>query len=160
MGVFDEIFDENYDMEQELAAGEKAGKLPTGTYKVMVTDSAQVEESFGPDGCVEFWFRMEVIDGEREGSRINLYPRLFNPEDKDDYRVKTGRKEFAFICRGCKFTAPPSDSTELHDIPFDLSLELKTAKSGRQYHVIKGANPDGVSTTGNPVEDDSAHPFG
>lgn len=158
MGIFDEVFDDSYDLETELATNGGGGKLPTGRYKMVITESGQQEDSYGPEGCVDFWFRLDVVEGEHEGRRLVLYPRLLNPEDKDDYRVKNGRKEFAVLCKGCGFTAPPSDSSDMHDIPFDLEIELKTAKSGKQYHVLKSATPDGVG--GDAGGDaDEADPF-
>ena len=158
MSIFDDIFDADYSVDQEIQKAEGGGKLPTGSYKVIITDSEQTDAQYAPEGTVEFWFRLEVIEGDMEGRRVNLYPRLFNPEDKDDFRVKNGRKEFAYLCKGCGFTAPPSDSTDLHDMPFTLDIELKTAKSGKQYYALKGATPDGQEVT--QVSDEAAHPFG
>lgn len=96
--------------------------LPAGWYPVAITDS-EFKPTKKNDGQ---YLQLEytVLEGEYEGRRV--WDRL-NLDNPNQTAVEIAQRSLSAICRAVGVMTP-TDSTELHDRPFEVKLSVKPAK--------------------------------
>lgn len=114
--------------------------LPAGWYPVMITDSEFKPTKAGTGQYLQLEY--QVIEGEYEGRRVWDRLNLNNPNTT---AVEIAQRALSAICRAVGVLTP-SDSTELHDRPFEVKLSVKPAKGEYEptnevkgYRAIGGA---------------------
>lgn len=129
----------DFDFDADYSSKPAFRTAPSGVYQVEFKNIKEVE-SFD-DGAKEFQMDATIVDGEYEGETIRLYSQISNPNPDQEWKVKSGRFTFAQTCKALGFNSLPSDTDEMIAQPFMMKVEKRQAKSGKEYHVFKGASP-------------------
>ena len=93
--------------------------IPAGKYIAAITSSEMKPTRAGDGSYLELQF--QVLEGEHKG-RL-LWARL-NLDNRNELAVKIARAQLASICKAVGVLTP-SDSTELHDLPMQVTVRLK-----------------------------------
>ena len=146
----------DFDFDADYSSKPAYRTAPSGSYLVEFKNIKEVE-SFD-DGAKEFQMDASIIEGEYEGETIRLYSQISNPNPEQDWKVKSGRFTFAQTCKALGFSSLPSDTDEMIAQPFMMKVEKRVAKSGKEYHVFKGASKANFEP-GAPGTDPFDNPF-
>lgn len=98
--------------------------VPAGWYTVMITDSEMRPTKSGDGEYLQL--ALQVVEGEFQGRRI--WDRL-NLNNSNQTAVDIAQRALASICRAVGVLTP-SDSTELHDRPFEIKVTVRPPKDG------------------------------
>lgn len=114
------------------------GVIPAGDYVAVAIGSGMKPTKNGQGQYLEVIF--EVIDGQYKGRK--LWSRL-NLVNANETAVKIARGEWAQICRAVGL-ANPADSSEVHNKPLTISVEVVPGQKREQneikkYHALNGA---------------------
>ncbi len=110
--------------------------IPAGKYVAAIVASEMKPTKSGNGSYLELQF--QVLEGEYEG-RL-LWARL-NLENPNKLAVKIARSELASICKAVGILTP-NDSTELHDLPLQVTVKLKKrSDTGELTNEIAGYAP-------------------
>ena len=93
--------------------------IPAGKYVAAIVASQMKSTKAGDGQYLELQF--QVIDGEHKG-RL-LWARL-NLTNTSEVAAKIARSELAAICQAIGVLTP-NDSTELHDLPLQVTVAVK-----------------------------------
>ena len=93
--------------------------IPAGKYIAAITASEMKPTRAGDGSYLELQF--QVVEGEHKG-RL-LWSRL-NLDNRNELAVKIARAQLASICKAVGVLTP-NDSTELHDLPLQVTVRLK-----------------------------------
>lgn len=104
--------------------------MPAGKYVMAFTDSEMKDTASGTGQYLQM--TAEVLDGEFKGRKIWVRLNLINPNQT---AVDIANREFASICLAVGVPTP-SDSAELHNIPFMGDVKIEPAKG--QYDARNG----------------------
>lgn len=112
--------------------------LPAGWYPVIISDSEMKPTKNGNGQYLQL--ELTVIEGEYEGRKA--WDRL-NLDNPNQTAVEIAQRALSAICRAVGVLTP-SDSTELHDRPFEVKLSVKPAKGEYEpSNEVKGYRPIG-----------------
>lgn len=145
----------------EVEPSQPYSLLPRGRYVVSIDDSAMKATRSGAGQYLECRFR--VLDGEHQDATV--YAR-FNLVNNNTKAQEIAFREFSSLCRAVN-VMQVADSSELHDRPLVIQVDLEVRKDGgeivygddgqpRQNNVIKGyfsindAKPGPVPATAAP----------
>lgn len=128
----------DFDFDADYSTQPAYRTAPSGTYQVEFKNIKQ-SESFD-EGAIEFVMDARILAGEYEGETIRLYSQVSNPNAEQDWKVKSGRFTFTQCCKALGFNALPSDTDEMIAQPFMMKIDKRAAKSGKEYHIFKGAS--------------------
>ena len=109
--------------------------IPKGKYVAMITDSekrdTRDETLFMFNGeKVKAWYlklTFEIIDGPYKGRLIWTNLNLVN---KNPEAVAISEKNLASICRAVGHSEPLQDSTQLHNKPLKIKVDIRPPKDG------------------------------
>lgn len=96
--------------------------LPAGWYPVIITESEFKPTKNNAGSYLQL--TMTVIEGEYENRKIFDRLNLNNPNQT---AVEIAQRALSAICHAVGVLTP-SDSTELHDRPFEVKLSVRPAK--------------------------------
>lgn len=99
--------------------------LPRGDYQAIVIESAIKETKAGDGHYIEL--TMQIIDGEHSGRRIWDRLNVSNPNKKAEDIAKGMLTSLCSAVKVEKLT----DTQQLHDIPFLLSLDIDRKDESR-----------------------------
>ena len=127
----------------EVEPSQPYSLLPRGRYVVSIDDSAMKATKSGNGEYLECRFR--VLDGEHQDA--TAYAR-FNLVNNNTKAMEIAFREFSSLCRAVG-VLQVADSSELHDRPLVIQVDLEIRKEGgkivygddgqpRQNNVIKG----------------------
>lgn len=107
--------------------------IPAGKYVAAIVASEMKPTKSGNGSYLEL--QLQVLEGEYKG-RL-LWARL-NLDNPNQLAVKIARSELASICKAVGVLTP-NDSTELHDLPLQVTVKLKKREdTGELTNEIKG----------------------
>lgn len=98
--------------------------VPAGWYTVIITDSEMRPTKAGDGEYLQL--TMQVVEGEYQGRLIWDRLNLVNPNQT---AVELAQRALASICRAVGVMTP-TDSSELHDRPFEVKVSVRPAKDG------------------------------
>lgn len=105
--------------------------LPAGDYIVIATNSERKETKLRTGHYLQF--TLEVMEGTYKGrklwSRINLW-------NKNSEAVAIAQRELADFCLAVGIPKP-TDSRELLNIPFQVTIKVTSGKNGEQNEIAK-----------------------
>lgn len=128
----------DFDFDADYSSSQKEYRYaPSGNYQVEFKNIKEVD-SFD-EGAKEFQMDATILEGEYEGETIRLYSQISNPNPDFEWKTRSGRFTFAQTCKALGFSSLPSDTDEMIAQPFMMKVEKRTAKSGKEYHIFKGA---------------------
>ena len=106
--------------------------IPAGKYIAAITGSEMKPTKSGTGSYLEFVF--QILEGEFKGRQLWARLNLANP---NDLAVKMARAELAAICQSVGILTP-RDSTELHDLPLEVTVKLKRREdNGEMTNEVK-----------------------
>lgn len=128
----------NFDVsEYEVSPRMTFDPIPKGDYQAIVTDSQLKTTKAGDGEYIEL--TMQIVDGEHSGRRH--WERL-NVVNKNDKTQSIARSHLNQLAQACN-VPNMKNTTELHDVPFVLSLDLDRREEGRNkvmgYSSLKAA---------------------
>ena len=107
--------------------------IPAGKYVAAIVASEMKPTKSGGGSFLELQF--QVLEGDYKG-RL-LWARL-NLDNPNELAVRIARSELAAICKAVGIMQP-NDSTELHDLPLQVTVKLKKRPdTGELSNEIKG----------------------
>lgn len=109
--------------------------LPAGDYVVIATASEMKPTKNGLGQFLQFTF--EVMDGPMKGRKLWARLNLKNPNQT---AVDIAQRELGAICRAVGIIKP-MDSSELHNRPLGVSVDVEIDDKNRQSNVIKKYAP-------------------
>lgn len=101
--------------------------IPAGDYRVAVVKSEWKPTKNGNGRYIEFGF--QILEGPSEGRMV--FSRL-NLENPNQTAVNIARSELSSICHAVG-KLKPRDTTELHNVPLIVSVELKKRSDSDGY---------------------------
>lgn len=104
--------------------------LPEGQYIGIITASEMKPTKKGDGQYLQFTF--EILDGAFKGRNLWARLNLKNPNQK---AVDIAKIELGAICRAVGIIKP-NDSSELHNKPIMLTVEVETDDRGKQSNNI------------------------
>lgn len=119
-------FDANQVPEQQ-----EFSALPPGQYVAIATASEMKPTRSGDGQYLQFSF--EVLDGPMKGRK--LWSRM-NLVNRNQTAVDIAQRELAAMCRAVG-VPKPNDSSELHNKPLLLTVEIEMDERRRENNVIK-----------------------
>ena len=116
----------NFDVtEYEVAPRNSFEPMPKGDYQAIVTDSQLKTTKAGDGEYIEL--TIQIVDGDYSGRRH--WERL-NVVNKNDKTQSIARSHLNNLAQACN-VPNLKDTTELHDVPFTLSLDLDRREEGK-----------------------------
>lgn len=109
--------------------------IPAGAYVAIATDSEFKPTKNGRGEYLQFVF--EVLDGPYKGRK--LWSRL-NLKNENQTAIDIAQRELGAICRAVGVIRP-GDSSELHNKPLLLTVDVELDDRNRQQNVIKKYEP-------------------
>ena len=110
--------------------------LPIGDYSAIISASEMKATKSGEGEYLQL--TLEVLDEAFKGRR--LWVRM-NLKNKNEVAVKIAQAELSAICRAVGVMTP-SDSTQLHNIPFKIKVGMeKNKENGELQNKIKSYHP-------------------
>jgi hypothetical protein len=136
----------NFDVsEYEASPRSSFDPLPKGDYQAIVTDSQLKTTKAGDGEYIEL--TIQIVDGEFSGRRI--WERL-NVVNKNDKTQSIARGHLNSLAQACN-VPNMKDTTELHDVPFVLALDMDRREEGRNkvvgYDNLKAASKPAAKPT-------------
>lgn len=98
--------------------------VPAGWYTVIITESEMKPTKAGDGEYLQL--AMQIVEGEHQGRIIWDRLNLINPNQT---AVDIANRALAAICRAVGVLTP-TDSSELHDRPFQVKVSVRPAKDG------------------------------
>lgn len=124
--------------------------IPDGRYLAIL---ASDEEKTTKDGTGKYLAqRWQVVDGPQKGAGIWINLNLKN---RNQTAVAMAKRELKSQMQAMGFTAPISDSSEMHNIP--ISIDVGTRKGSGEFppqNVIKGYYPKSAHKTVSAAADE------
>lgn len=114
--------------------------LPAGDYVVIATASEMKPTKNGLGQFLQFTF--EVMDGPMKGRKLWARLNLKNPNQT---AVDIAQRELGAICRAVGIMKP-MDSSELHNRPIGVTVDVEIDDKSRQSNVIKKYAPVAVNS--------------
>lgn len=105
--------------------------IPEGKYTVVITKS-EVKTTKNGDGKY-LDLTMQVVDGEYKGRA--LWPKL-NIQNKSEKAQQIGLGQLSAICKAVG-KAKIQDSSQLHNIPFRISVGVEEGQNGSKQNRLK-----------------------
>lgn len=153
MGNLSEITGNGWDAEAEAKKGGFA-PLPVGDYVVIVASSNVKATKDGKGRYVAMEY--QVVEGEYSGRKVWDNLNLWNPSEQAMAIAKASLANLQQACRLPRI----SDTSELHGIPFVMSLgQRKDAGTGEIRNNVKAYNPKGANMTPVATGGNKASPF-
>lgn len=125
--------------------------VPAGWYTVIITESEMKPTKAGDGEYLQL--TMQIVEGEFQGRLIWDRLNLINPNQT---AVDIANRALAAICRAVGVLTP-TDSSELHDRPFQVKVSVRPARDGfdatnevKGYRAL-GAAPAAPATPAAPV---------
>ena len=107
--------------------------IPAGKYLCAIVASEMKPTKSGNGSYLEIQF--QVLDGEYKGRFV--WDRL-NLDNPNKLAVKIARAQLASICKAVGVLTP-NDSTELHDLPLQVTVKMKRREdTGEMTNEIGG----------------------
>ncbi|KPL28543.1 MAG: hypothetical protein AMJ72_02685 [Acidithiobacillales bacterium SM1_46] len=123
--------------DYDVAPRSSFDPLPKGDYQAIVTDSQLKTTKAGDGEYIEL--TMQIVDGEYSGRRH--WERL-NVVNKSEKTQNIARSHLNSLAQACG-VPNLKDTSELHDIPFMLSMDLDRREEGKNkvmgYGSLKAA---------------------
>lgn len=116
--------------------------LPEGQYVAIITASEMKPTKNGNGQYLQFTF--EVLDGQHKGRNLWARLNLQNPSQK---AMDIAKIELGAICRAVGIIKP-GDSSELHNKPILLTVEVEIDERGKQGNNITKYESAGQMTPG------------
>ena len=111
--------------EYEAPARSSFDPMPKGDYQAIVTESQLKTTKAGDGEYIEL--TIQIVDGDFSGRRH--WERL-NVVNKNDKTQSIARSHLNALAQACN-VPNLKDTTELHDVPFVLSLDLDRREEGK-----------------------------
>lgn len=139
------FFENNVDFNSlEEAEGASFQLIPPDTEVPAVAVKSEVKVN--DKGSVSFYYEFQIIEGEYSGYKIW---KNFNWQNKNDKAQLIGQNEVKTFLSALNFTDKFNDTTQLHDKPVVLVIDVEPSKptnidpkTGQPYpakNVIKGS---------------------
>ena len=106
--------------------------IPAGRYNAEITDSDMLDNSKGIGKYLELEFT--ILDGPYAGRKILTQLNLVNPSPKV---VEIAQRDLCVICRATG-NLRVKDSSQLHNIPLEINVKVKTNPKYRPQNIIRG----------------------
>ena len=120
--------------------------LPSGKYTAAIVGSAMKPTKSGTGSYLELTF--QVLEGEYRNRK--LWARL-NLDNANTQTVQIARGQLSAICRAVNVLTP-KDSTELHDLPLEITVKLKRRDdTGEFTNEVKGFAKKGAAAPAKPA---------
>jgi hypothetical protein len=127
--------------------------VPSGKYVAAIVASAMKPTKDKSGSFLELTF--QILDGEYRNRK--LWTRL-NLDNANATAVQIARGQLSAICRAVGVTTP-KDSTELHDLPLEITVKLKPRKdTGDLSNEIAGFAKKGAAAAAAPARAASGTP--
>lgn len=118
------------------------GALPKGTYLAAITDSEMKPTKAGTGQYLQLVF--SVLEGPHTGQKVWARLNLDNPNPT---AVDIAKQELSAICHAAG-KLRIADSSELHDIPVRIEVDVETTPAGGENNRIKGYLPAAGNASG------------
>jgi len=120
--------------------------VPAGWYTVIITDSEMRPTNAGTGEYLQL--TMQIVEGEHQGRHIWDRLNLINPNQT---AVEIAQRALASICRAVGVMTP-TNSSELHDRPFEVKVSVRPAKDGYDAsNDVRGYREIGTADTVPPA---------
>jgi len=120
--------------------------IPAGRYIAAIVGSAMKATKNGAGNYLELTF--QILEGEYRNRKVWARLNLDNPNPTT---VQIARGQLSAICRAVNVLTP-KDSTELHDLPLEISVKLKRRDdTGEFTNEIKGFAKKGAAAPAKPA---------
>jgi len=126
----------NFNVEQ-VEPAKTFDPLPPGDYLVYIKDSDLVATKAGNGHYIAM--TMEVLEGEHAGRLLWENHNIDNPNQQ---AVEIAKRNISAICHAVGVMA--KDSSELHDKPFIVKVEIETKVGFSPRNQIKGYKAAGA----------------
>jgi hypothetical protein len=115
--------------------------VPADRYKAEITDSAMLDNSKATGEYLKLEFT--ILDGPYAGRKLWTQLNLVNPSPQ---AVEIAKRDLSAICRATG-KLRVQDSSELHNIPLEINVKVKTTKEYGPQNIIRGYSA--INTNGN-----------
>ena len=120
--------------------------IPAGKYIAAIVASAMKPTKSGTGSYLELTF--QILEGEYRNRKVWARLNLDNPNVTT---VQIARGQLSAICRAVGVMTP-KDSTELHDLPLEITLKLKRREDTGEFgNEIKGFAKKGAAAPAKPA---------
>ena len=106
--------------------------IPAGTYVAEITASSMLPNSKGTGEYLKLEFT--VLDGPYAGRKLWTQLNLINPSQQ---AVEIAQRDMSAICHAAG-KLRVQDSIELHNIPMEIGVKVKSSEEYGPQNVIKG----------------------
>lgn len=121
----------------EIQAPRSFEPLPPGDYQALITSSELKDTKAGDGQYIELV--MQITDGEHAGRRIWERLNVYNKNKQTEDIARSQLNSLASACGRPRLT----DTEQLHDIPFTLSLDIDRRDNTRNK--IMGYSASGTA---------------
>lgn len=120
--------------------------LPKGKYDAIVSDSS-VKNTKGGTGkylALEFTIFDEYYAGRKVWTNLNI-------KNDSEKAQQIGLGMLSSLCKACGKTGIVDDSSQLHDIPISIKLDIEPDQNGKDRNKVTAFFPKGdeLKSTGN-----------
>ncbi len=131
--------------------------IPAGRYRAAITASNMVETKNGNGAYLSLEFT--VLEGEYANRLVWARLNLDNPNAQ---AVEIAQRELSAVCHACG-KLRIKDSSELHDIPIEINVKVKTDPEGRyepsnEIRGYKALGSNGAAEPSQPWKQKAAEP--
>ena len=126
--------------------------VPAARYNAEITDSDMRDNSKGTGEYLHLEFT--ILDGPCAGRKLWTQLNLFNPSTQ---AVEIAQRELSAICHAVG-KLRVQDSIELHNIPLEINVKVKTSPEYGKQNIIRGYSTINTSGT-RPSNKDSKKLF-
>lgn len=109
--------------------------LPKGLYKVEITESEVKETS---KGGLMLKVEFTVIDGVFKSRKVWTNFNIVNANEKAQI---IGRGQLSALAQACGHMGIPEDSTNLHHLPLNIRVDIRTSPGYDAQNEVKGYYP-------------------
>ena len=106
--------------------------VPAGRYTAEITDSDMRDNNKGTGEYL--WLEFTILDGPHAGRKLWAQLNLVNPSTQ---AVEIAQRELSAICHATG-KLRVQDSIELHNIPMEINVKVKSSPEYGQQNVIRG----------------------
>ncbi len=106
--------------------------VPAGRYTAEITDSDMRDNSKGTGEYL--WLELTILDGPYAGRKLWTQLNLVNPSSQ---AVEIAQRELSAICHATG-KLRVQDSIELHNIPMEINVKVKTSPEYGPQNIIRG----------------------
>jgi len=138
----------------EIELPKSSGPLPAGWYSAMIVDSIEKPTKAGTGSYIELSF--QIVDGEYANRRIWDRLNLNNPNET---AVRIAQQTLAAICDAAGKSRQIAQTEDLHDVPLQIRLEIKSDAVYGDKNEIRGyRKASGSTMAARPVAQAAAQP--